>query len=97
MALAEGEIRVSFDVAANEEDTGLRDLFCTVSADDEALRAAFEGSSVWLQVEDDGPILQEKALDELGDVAFSRLSPGRYALRLYLNKREYVVTGVILP
>jgi hypothetical protein len=94
VTLAQGELQIAFDVAPNERDADLRDLFCTVSAADPE---SLEGAPVWLQLGDEGPAVREKALDELGDVAFARLSPGRYALRLHLAGREYVVTGIVLP
>jgi hypothetical protein len=95
--LAQGQVQISLSVAIDERDGDLRDLFCTVSSIDEPLQAAFEGSSVWLQIGDEGPAMLEKALNELGDVTFSRLSPGRYALRLLLAGREYVVMDIVLP
>ncbi len=94
VTLAQGELQVTFDVATNERDAGLRDLFCTVSV---AGQEALEGAPVWLQLGDEGPAVREKALDELGDVFFARLRPGRYALRLHLAGREYIVTGIVLP
>lgn len=97
VALAGGKLQILFDVAINEQDANLRDLFCTVSTADEDLQAAFEGSPVWLQMGDDGPSVQEKALNELGGVTFSHMPPGTYTFRLHLGGREYAVTGVTLP
>jgi hypothetical protein len=90
-------LQFEFDVAVSEADNHLRNLFCTISTPDEALKAHFEGASVWLQADDEGPAVQEQMLDELGDVTFSHLPPGRYALRLHLARREYGVTGILLP
>lgn len=95
--LAESKLRISFDVTSSEQDPGRRNLFCTVSTGDETLRAAREGSPVWLQIGDEKPVVLEEALNELGDAAFTRLLPGRYALRLYLAGEEYIITGILLP
>ena len=91
------KLRITLDVATSERDPNLRDLFCTVSTDDERLQATFEGSPVWLQTGDREATVLERTLNELGDVPFSRLLPGRYALRLLLDKDEYVVTDIVLP
>lgn len=92
--LALGQLQIALDVAPNERDAGLRDLFCTVSAPDQE---SLEGAPVWLQLGDEGPAVREGALDELGDVSFARLPPGKYALCLRLAGREHVVTGIVLP
>lgn len=98
--LGEDALCITFDVAANEQDTSRRDLFCTITmitAADDATRAALEGSPVWLQAGDDGPPVSEKALDELGDVAFPCLPPGLYTLRFHLARQDYIITDIVLP
>jgi hypothetical protein len=94
VTLAQGELQIALDTATNELNAGLCDLFCTVST---AAQETLEGAPVWLQLGDEGPAVREEALDELGDVSFARLQPGRYTLRLHLAGREYVVTGIVLP
>ena len=97
LTLAEGQVQIEFEMDTSERDGTLRDLFCFVSTGDDSLRSTFDGAPVWLQSGDQGPAVQERALDELGGVAFYQLSPGQYALRLHLAGREYVVSNIVLP
>lgn len=95
--LSESALHVTFDVVINEQDDGLRDLFCTISPTGQSPYAAMEGVPVWLLLGDEGPPVSEQALDELGDVVFSRLKPGLYALRLDLEGQAHIVTDIVLP
>jgi hypothetical protein len=95
--LGDSGLRVTFDVAVNERDDDLRDLFCTILSAGQAPCVAFEGSPVWLLLGDAGPPVAEGVLDELGDVVFLRMPPGLYALRFNLAGQAYVVTDIVLP
>jgi hypothetical protein len=89
-------LRVSFDAAASTRDPGLCDLFCAVVADDAPLRATLEGAPVWLQLES-GAVVQETALNDVGDAAFYQLAPQQYTWRLCLADQEFVVMDILLP
>lgn len=95
--LSESVLCLTLDVVVNEWDNDLRDLFCTISSIDQAPYATMEGVPVWLLLGGEGPPVSEQALDELGDVAFPRLRPGLYALRLDLEGQAYIVTDIELP
>jgi hypothetical protein len=103
--LNDGEVSVSFDVEVDENDPTLRDLFCTVESEEEAndtrtekaLEENLEGSLVWLQLGDEGPVVHEQALDLFGEVTFSAVQPGRYMWRLNLAGQVYAVLGLELP
>lgn len=95
--LDEGNLILTFDVTANSKETQLRDMHCFVETEDEALEEILEFAPVWLQKGPDGPVIQEQALNDTGDVTFSFLSPGHYTFRLYLAKQEYVVENLVLP
>jgi hypothetical protein len=96
VSLAQSSVLIEFDVASHGDEAQLYDLFCYVSVTDEALCDYVDGALVWVQLGDDGPAIQEKALDELGEVTFARLPAGKYALRLQLAGQTYAVTGIIL-
>ena len=95
--LSESVLHLTLDVVVNEWDNDLRDLFCTISPTDQAPYATIEGAPVWLLLGNEGPPASEQALDELGDVAFPRLRPGLYALRLDLAGQAHIVTDIVLP
>ncbi len=90
------EYAVQLDVVPDEENTAYRHLYCTLLVEDDMLLAAGEGSPVWLQLHNGG-VLQEGAIDELGDFAFSHIKPDDYLLRLYLFGREYVISDISVP
>jgi len=87
---------VQFDLTPDEENTIYRHLYCTLLAEDDALVATNEGCSVWLQVSDGG-IVQEGAIDELGDFAFFHIKPDDYLIGLSLSGQEYVISNISVP
>lgn len=91
------ELRIEFDLAANEQDRRLRDLFCILWTDDDELRGALEAAPVWLKAGDQGPAIREGAWDDLGEVSFSAIQPGEYSLHLQLAGQEYDVLGIRIP
>lgn len=95
--LDEGNLILTFDVTANSKEPDLRELFCFVEKEDEALQETLEFAPVWLQQGPGGPVIQEQALNDKGNVTFSFLSPGPYTFRLYLAGQEYVVEKLVLP
>jgi hypothetical protein len=92
-----GNISLELDVDRNATDPSHRDLFCRVEAADPALLLDLEGTPLWLQVEDEGPVVQEQVLDDLGGAIFSALQPGVYNLYLQMNRQVYVVRALVLP
>lgn len=95
--LDDGALLITFDVEVNATDQQRRNLHCWVETEEEAVEAQFEASPVWLQQGYSQLIVQEQALNELGDVTFSLVSSGEYTFRLYLAGQEYVVEKLVLP
>ncbi len=91
------ELVITFDVKPNKSDPQSRDLHCYVETEDETLEEMLEFAPAWLQQAPDGAVVQEQALNELGDVTFSFVSPGDYTFRLYLAGQEYTVENVVVP
>ncbi len=92
-----GDFEISFDVTQHEADTSRRDLLCTLFVAGDSPIEQFEGCAVWLQQDDNNLILQEQTLDNLGDVMFTNIEPGKYNLLLHLAKQKYLITDVMLP
>lgn len=99
--LDEGHLLITFDVKPNKSDPQLRDLHCYVETEEETeentIEEMLEFAPVWLQQAANGAVVQEQALNELGDVTFCLVSPGDYTFRLYLAGQEYVVENVVVP
>lgn len=100
MEFEEGNLIITFELAndANSStERPLRKLHCFVETEDEALEERLEFTPVCLQEASSGMLVQEGALNELGDVTFSSLPAGDYTFRLYLAGQEYVVEQLIIP
>lgn len=95
--LEEGNVLITFNVVANSTNPQRRDLHCYVETEEETLDDMLEFAPVWLQQAGTSPVVQEQALNEMGDASFSFLSPGDYTFRLYLATQEYVVENVVVP
>ena len=95
--LGAGGLTVDISVAASEAAPGSRDVFCAVTAAHEALSAAIEGATAWLEETVTGAVSQEQALDEFGDAAFTGVAPGQYNLHLQLGGQRYAVLDIELP
>ena len=95
--LDEGNLLVTFDVVANPTNPQRRDLHCYVETEEEMLEDILEFAPVWLQQAGSGLVVQEQALNEMGDATFSFVSPGDYTFGLYLATQEYVVENVVVP
>jgi hypothetical protein len=93
----EDQVRLELDVGIHETNQDLRDLFGNVLTDNERLEARLEGTPIWLQLEADGPIIQEEALDEFGDFSFTGIAPGQYALRLQITGKMFIVSDINVP
>jgi hypothetical protein len=94
--LADGNILVELDVDVHSEAQELRDLFCRVEALDEENQTRLPGAPLWLQVEESGAVIQEQALDDLGDAMFTGLQPGAYTLLLHIGGQDYAIRNVII-
>ena len=94
VSLPETSFTLELDVGISEMDASERELFITLLADN---AEAIEGSSLWLHRDINGPVIQEQALNALGDVTFTQLQPGTYALRLFLADRHYAISAIQLP
>lgn len=97
LELDDGNLIMTFDLVSNSTDSQLWDLHCWVESEEEAVEEMFEFAPVWLQRGAEGPVVQEQALNELGDVIFSFLSPDHYTFGLYLAGQEYIVHNLVLP
>jgi hypothetical protein len=95
--LGGGTVIFTFDVAVAEDEPTQRNLFCTITVTGERLVERLEGTPIWLQTGIDGPAIQEQTVNELGDVSFSYISPGQYALRMELMGQAYVITQINVP
>lgn len=96
-SLSSPAVQIEFDLAAKGDETQLYELSCAIKPTDEALKDNVDGALAWLQLGDEGPAIQEKALNDFGYVTFTDLQAGQYALRFQLAKQTYGVTGIVLP
>lgn len=87
---------VEFDVALHENDQQYRDLYITMTSEDEGLANLLDGIPLWLQVNDEGPAVYQEILLE-ADAVFRHVSPGTYTLRWQVAGQECAVTNVDLP
>lgn len=87
------QLSLEFSVDVSSTDSQLRNLYGIVDKDGET----FEGSPVWLHEGNDGPVVQETALDMFGDFSLMSITPGQYALRLKIERKTYVVLNIALP
>lgn len=86
------QVRLALSVDIHEAEPDLRDLFGTIVKEDESLA----GSPVQLQLEKEGPVIQETALDESGDFYFSAMKTGQYTLRFQVGEQVYTVSNIDL-
>lgn len=96
VSLPNTSVTLEIDVGVSEENQSHRDIFITL-LNDEATASFGEGSSIWLHQETSGPVIQEQAFDELGDLSFTNLQPGSYALLLNINNQHYAISPITLP
>lgn len=98
VTLGEGQgLRIEFELAVNEQNRKLRDLFCILWTDDDEIRNALEAAPVWLKAGDQGSAVRKGAWDDLGEVSFSAIQPGEYSLHLQVAGQEYDVLGIRVP
>lgn len=97
LSLDNEQFRLEFDVEISEQNSQHRDLFCAVESLVENGSSQFEAAPVWLQVGDEGPILYEEALDELGEAVFTNLPPDRYTFGLQIGQQLYIVQDLFIP
>lgn len=98
VVLGANQVQIELDVGINEENSALRDLFCTVTAEDAQLAERLEGASAWLLGATDGPVVGEGVLDDLGDVAFTALQPNQpYTMQLAVAGAGFAVSEIVLP
>jgi hypothetical protein len=93
----EEAVKITIDITTSEGDLQRRDLYCTVTTQEDTMRAQLEGASLWLQTSRDRVVREEKTLDEFGDALFEGLKPDIYDLRLYLLGKEYRITHIEVP
>ncbi|MCO5188866.1 MAG: hypothetical protein M9918_11830 [Anaerolineae bacterium] len=91
-------LTVELDVGVNERDASMRDLFCTVSAENDQLEQRLEGSSTWILTSADAVIVQESTIDEMGSCVFERLHTDQtYALLLHIAGQHHIISDIRLP
>ncbi len=96
VSLWDGRLSVEFDLAPHEADPHYRDLYITMSSEENALATLLDGLILWLQINDEGPASHKEILLE-ADAVFRRISPGTYSLRWWVENRECAVTNISLP
>ncbi|MCA9950031.1 MAG: hypothetical protein KDE48_10320 [Anaerolineales bacterium] len=93
---------VLFDLTVNQDNEATRDLHCTIELSDDVTSSSeitsmlFEGAPVWLLSAGEA-VLQEQAVDKLGDVSFYSIAPGEYGLLFILGGRDYLVNNLVIP
>ncbi len=97
VTLGQGEATLSLNILPSIDEPRTWDLLCTVSSPEKQFEEKLEFAPLWLQQDENGPILKETALSKEGDGNFSALAPGNYVLHLRLGNHEYVVTELTLP
>jgi hypothetical protein len=93
----EGNIEITLDAAPSLSYPDCRDLYCTITTEDDTLSQHIEGASIWLQTSEGRKVTAEKTLDELGDALFESLPTGVYDLRLFLARKEYRINRIEVP
>lgn len=97
LTVGDGRIALAFDVERSEQDPQQRDFFCLVEVLTDEDTSLLEAAPVWLQLGDDGPVLYEATLDELGETVFVNLPPARYTFWLRIGQQRYGVKDLIIP
>lgn len=93
----DGDVVITLDVDKSEQHPSTRDLFCQIEVADGELMSQLESQPVWLRISQTDAIVQDQALDEMGDSCFSSIEPGTYDLHVSLGGQEYVVQGIGIP
>jgi len=95
--LEPGELTLTLDLLPNPDGATYRDLYGTLASDTSTQTAEWEGAILWLVDATSENVLQERTLNELGEVTFEALRPGTYQLYLLLRGQTYQITDLTLP
>lgn len=88
-AMEGGEVTLTLILKAEPASPHTRRLDCIVETMSAKLEAALDSAPIQLVNEEDGKIVQDQLLNEVGDATFTGIAPGVYALQWSLAGQDY--------